>query len=168
MGQVGSDRRTEQHLLLARALREGNAVRLRLHGCSMVPALWPGEEVSLQRVDPAAIAVGDLLLYAQEERWFVHRVGALRRDGARVFLSTCGDALQQPDGEISGEEVLGCVTAVWRDGEWQGPPRRLPLALRVVGWMVRRSHLGLQIALWWKARTGQRSGALEPAVMEVR
>jgi hypothetical protein len=168
MGQVGSDRRTEQHLLLARALREGNAVRLRLNGCSMVPAVWPGEEVSLRRVDPAAIAVGDLLLHAHEERWFVHRVCALRREEATVFLGTRGDALQQNDGEISGEEVLGRVTAVWRGGEWQGPPRRLPLALRIVGWMVRRSHLGLQIALWWKARAGREIGALEPAMMEVR
>ena len=49
-------------------------VRLRVFGTSMTPAILPGDLVSIRHVDLDEISAGEVVLFLQNGRLFVHRV----------------------------------------------------------------------------------------------
>jgi hypothetical protein len=78
----------------------------------MRPFLRHGDVVSVVRVDPAHLAVGDVVCYEREPgRLTLHRV--VGRDPAH--LVTKGDALDWVE-SVAADRILGKVTAVERGG----------------------------------------------------
>ena len=63
----------------------------------MLPAIWPGDVLTVAPATAATLAPGQIALTLRDGRWFVHRVIERRaRDGA-VALVTRGDALDHAD-----------------------------------------------------------------------
>jgi len=94
-------------------LRASGSARLRLQGTSMLPAICPGDEVEIESCGSSECESGDVVAFCRDGRLFIHRV--VESENGRLL--TQGDALTVPDAPITGDEFLGKVTAVWRDGE---------------------------------------------------
>ena len=93
-------------------LRRFGTARLKVQGTSMLPAIYPGDEVLIQSCGCNECTVNDVVAFRREGRLFIHRVVECHND--RVV--TQGDTHVVADGPVTSDEFLGKVTAVQRDG----------------------------------------------------
>ena len=63
--------------LVADALRGRGHLRMRVHGESMLPSLWPGDVVEIEGCSPADVRPGEIVLALREDRLFLHRLVTL-------------------------------------------------------------------------------------------
>jgi hypothetical protein len=101
-------------------VRSNGEVRLRGLGTSMAPAMLPGDLVSIRRARLHEISLGEVVLFAQNGRLFVHRVVGRNEVSAAVNpekprLITRGDRLHHDDPPVSSRELLGRVVSIERD-----------------------------------------------------
>ena len=106
--------------LVEEVVRSFGKVRLRVLGTSMAPAVLPGDLVSVRRVDLDEISAGEMVLFLQNGRLFVHRVvsrNVLSATGntEELCLITRGDRLRHDDPPVSSKELLGRVVSIERD-----------------------------------------------------
>ncbi len=129
--------------LTGEIVRTFGEVRLRVFGTSMVPAILPGDLISVQRAGVPEISIGEIVLYSRDGRLFAHRVvGTARLSGSgglhasleafsvkvparpaggeptpvQARLITRGDRLRYDDPAVSSAELVGRVTCVERRG----------------------------------------------------
>lgn len=95
-----SDAEAVRHLLAARG-----SLTMRPTGTSMLPAIFPGDRVTLTR--PRSLKVGDIVLVDGPR---LHRVVAI--DPERGTVTTRGDASSTDDPPVPVERVVGVVLAV--------------------------------------------------------
>jgi signal peptidase len=134
--------------IVAEALLRGHQVKLRLAGSSMLPALWPGDELLVRGFAGESPARGELVLFVRDGWLCTHRlVGYSNLDGA-VGLLTRGDAASLPDPPLIESALLGRAVAVIRDGceipIGSSEPTR---PHRLFSFTIRRSDLFRRIAL---------------------
>jgi signal peptidase I len=110
--------------LIAEALRTGHEVSFRVRGSSMLPSIWPGDEVAARALDAALPATGEIVVFVREGRLFAHRVVGSSECGGKIQLLTRGDALAACDRPVDQSEVLGAVVKIARDG------RQIPMVSR--------------------------------------
>ena len=89
-------------------------VCLRVSGTSMVPAIRPGDLVSVERASAAEIAPGEIVVFAREGRLIVHRVVAKTGSLGDGYLVTRGDRTRRNDALVSSAELVGRVTEIAR------------------------------------------------------
>jgi signal peptidase I len=94
-------------------------LRLRVFGTSMAPTILPGDVVTVRRAAPSEISAGEIVLFLQKGRLFVHRV--LGRAGSaavdrpeQACLITRGDRLGHDDPPVSPDQFMGRVVCVER------------------------------------------------------
>jgi hypothetical protein len=87
-------------------------VRLKVTGSSMLPAIWPGDEITVVRTEYVALQPGQILLYHRNNGLTAHRIRQIERD----YLITCGDSLLYPDAPVRPGEVVGRVVSILRNG----------------------------------------------------
>src|SRR5215469_1498253 len=112
--------------LAAEVLRSSGTLRLRVTGWSMLPTVWPGDTLLIERVDPKAVPEGDIVLFGRDRRLFAHRV--LKNE--RSVLVTRGDSMRTPDSPVDETEFLGRVSSIVRNGKWIKPRRTLRVQKR--------------------------------------
>lgn len=94
----------ERSGLVADTLRLGGRVRLRVHGESMLPALWPGDVVEIANCLPGEVQSGEIVLALRDGRIFLHRlVGPCTQSGFKLR----GDSMPGPDPWFNPESLLG-------------------------------------------------------------
>lgn len=137
--------RTGVALVADAVLRFGRA-RIRVTGASMLPSLWPGDNLTIERADPAQARIGEVVAYLREDRLFVHRVS----EHVAGHLVTRGDALRSPDPPVAYGNVIGRVVLVERGGRpvVPGEPR---LQARLASAVVSRSTLATRLLLRGRA-----------------
>jgi signal peptidase I len=106
--------------LAEEVVRTFGAVRLRVFGTSMAPAILPGDLVSIERATLHEISPGDVVLFHQRGRFFVHRVVDRKEAAVAVTsdegcLITRGDRLRQDDPPVNPSELLGRVVSLERN-----------------------------------------------------
>jgi len=105
---VGSIWSAERSALLADVLRRGGrlgqVVRLRVHGESMLPALWPGDVVEIASCSLEDVRPGEIVLALRDGRLFLHRFVA--RCTPDTFLLR-GDSMPGSDPLLPSEALLG-------------------------------------------------------------
>jgi hypothetical protein len=96
----------ERSALLADALRGGGnvLVRLRVHGESMLPTLWPGDVVEIASCSLEDVWPGDIVLARREGRLFLHRLVAPCAPNGFLLR---GDSMPGPDPLFPPEALLG-------------------------------------------------------------
>jgi len=129
-------------------LLRGQTFRLRVAGRSMSPALWNGDQITVEPASPASLQVGDVILFHQCGQLICHRVVAIQDSRAGPRLITKGDAetgcreVTQPD------QVLGRVVAVTRRWPWSHRGRWVSTLARWVDrgseWIAELIARGLQ------------------------
>jgi len=99
--------------LAAQVLRGGASVRLRVWGTSMLPAIWPGDLVSIESAAPDSLVPGDLVLILQEGRFLLHRlIGRTQDEDEQPRWITRGDSMPQNDPPAATPELVGRVSRI--------------------------------------------------------
>ncbi|MGB9403947.1 MAG: S24/S26 family peptidase [Candidatus Acidiferrales bacterium] len=141
--------------LAGKVLRECGTLRLRVNGASMMPSVWPGDTLLVQRENFEAISTGDVVLFEREGRLVAHRVIAMAGDSENRRWKTQGDGMPTADAPVSVSEMLGKVAWIERDGRCLEPRAVVTLRERLIANLVRRSG--------WAARILARGHALRRA-----
>src|SRR5258708_30797580 len=103
--------------LASEVLRSFGSFRFTATGWSMLPALWTGDTLIVERVHPDQFQVGDIALVGREGRLCAHRVVCLPENTGNRFWITQGDAIPSPAPPVLEAELLGRVTQLIRSGE---------------------------------------------------
>jgi hypothetical protein len=97
--------------LAADTLRAGIEIKFRAVGTSMIPAIWPGDVLTVHPASSALPKVGAIALALAQGRLQAHRVIEHRGTAGARTIRTRGDALLVCDPEAPVAEVLGTVVA---------------------------------------------------------
>ncbi len=107
--------------LLADALRQFGAVRLRANGGSMSPAILPRDILVVTTCSVHDLRPRDVVLFARDGRLFAHRVRGILGPSGRQVLVTRGDAAWRNDPPVAASALLGLVVAVGRRDAFRAP-----------------------------------------------
>jgi len=121
-------------------LRSFGELRFVARGVSMLPAIFPGDQLVVRRERIEDARTGDVVLFRREGRLFAHRVVA----GLCGTLITRGDALEQSDAPITEEEWLGRVSKVIRNEKSLEFGVDCSISATFLRWAVRRSDLAMK------------------------
>jgi len=98
----------EGSALVADALRRSGrlrqGVRLRVHGESMLPAVWPGDVVEIASCSLEDVRPGEIVLALRDGRLFLHRFVALCAPNGFLLR---GDSMPGSDPQFPPEALLG-------------------------------------------------------------
>jgi signal peptidase I len=125
--------------MAAQVLRTFGTLRLEVTGLSMLPSVWPGDTLFLERREMGEIAAGDIILFTRRDKLVAHRVLRKTGGGDETYAITRGDGLLSTDDPVSPAELLGRVRSVSRAGEYVSPDADSGFLMRVASEMVRRS-----------------------------
>lgn len=129
--------------LAAEILRESGNLRLRATGSSMLPSIWPGDVLIIQKREIEQVAPGETVVFFPNGRMTAHRV--VSHHGS--FLVTQGDSVPQADAAVTAENLSGVVVCIERGGKMFAPARRPGLLARCTAAMLRRSDLAVRVWL---------------------
>jgi Peptidase S24-like len=113
--------------LARETLRDHGTIRLKAWGTSMIPSVWPGDLLTIQSAAHDEVVPGDIVLVMRDNRFFVHRLVATRRDGDCFSWITRGDAMPQNDPPSARSELLGRVVGISRTNRNFVTSRRVSL-----------------------------------------
>lgn len=133
--------------LASEILSSGRAVTIRALGSSMVPAIWPGDLLTIESTAPEEVSTGDIILFLQKRRFYVHRVVSVHTCAAARRWTTRGDALLQDDPCVFESELLGRVRAVRGLRAEVEPGRHVSQPARVISYLIARSSRFHNLAL---------------------
>jgi len=133
--------------LAAEVLRSSGALRLQVTGRSMLPTIWPGDTLIIERIQRAAVSDGEIVLFGRDRRLFVHRLISRRSTPATAGILTRGDAMSSPDPPLRESDLLGKVSFILRKDKRIRPRKSLRLPQRAVAAMIQRSDLVARIVL---------------------
>jgi signal peptidase I len=151
--------------LVSGVARIHGKVHLKVAGASMVPALWPGDLVTVRSCDSSELQPGTIVVFRQNERLVVHRLVRWvdSTHGGDGCLVARGDARPRCDQPVKASEVIGCVESAVRNGRQVNLEQSI--GQRVLASVLRRSQGCTEIYLRLASRM-RRFGAgvavLEP------
>ena len=131
--------------LAAEVLRSSGRLRLRATGASMLPAVWPGDVLSVCRRSATQALPGDIILFARQGRLFAHPVVERTIHQGAAYWITRGDRLDHHDPQVSSRELLGRITSIQRGHRRIVP--RLSFWGRIASWILRRSEFCTRLLL---------------------
>jgi signal peptidase len=140
-----------KHNLAVEILRKTGSLRLTAFGNSMLPALFPGDILTIEAASLAEIQTGDVVLFARRGRFFIHRNLRPLQRGSETLLLTRGDAMPHPDEPVTANELLGRVVTFER-GPRPATVPRCSLLRRFAGLLLAYSSRLRSLALRWHAR----------------
>jgi len=131
--------RTLKCELAGEVLRSFGTLRFAATGWSMLPSVWPGETLVVERVEPDQVRIGDVVVVGREGRLCAHRVIGTEGDPENPQWITQGDGLPSPDCPVAGDELLGRVAYLIRAGKMIAVPAELGVVDNVIARVVRHS-----------------------------
>lgn len=146
--------------LAVEVVRTFGSLRLRVTGTSMMPAIQPGDLLSIDRVNLRDTSPGEIVLFTRAGRLFAHRIvdrsgGVSEPYTSEPYIVTRGDRLLDNDPPVFQSELLGRVTSIEgarsqvRSRPWlDGPNRALGRLLRSSD---RATVLFLHVTALWRA-----------------
>lgn len=111
MGLELQQRSTLGGELVAEMADRFGEVRLKVTGASMIPAVWPGDILTVRRCDISEMHPGQIVLYRREEKLVAHRITCVRGD----LLTTQGDSLPHEDPPIRESNIVGLAVLLVRN-----------------------------------------------------
>jgi hypothetical protein len=105
----------------------------------MLPSVWPGDTLVVQRVSSEQVRVGEVVLVEREGKLRAHRLIGKDGDAENPQWITQGDALPAPDRPVAKDELLGKVSYLIRAGRLIPVPAELSAVERVTAKVVSRS-----------------------------
>lgn len=127
--------------LIADVVRSFGEARLRVTGSSMVPAVWPGDILTVRHRDTAELRPGHIVLYRRQGQLVAHRITCICHNS----LTTRGDSLPFDDPSISESEIVGQVVSVVHNGHLT--PVGQSLQHRAASFILQRSSFCTRMVL---------------------
>jgi len=121
--------------LASEVLQTFGELRFAATGWSMLPTIWPGDTLVVERVSPDQVKVGEVVLVGRDRRLCAHRVVSR----VEQHFVTQGDGMSAADRPVSENELLGRVAFLIRAGRVIVLPAELRGGAKVVAEVVRRS-----------------------------
>jgi signal peptidase len=139
--------------LAAEVARTFGSLRLRVTGTSMMPAVQPGDVLSVGRVNLLEASPGEIVLFARGERLFAHRIVDRGGGSDHPYLVTRGDRVLDHDPPVFQSELLGRVISIERGRSRVRPRPWLDSPNRLLGRLLRSSDRATDLfvrltALW--------------------
>jgi signal peptidase len=134
--------------LVADVVRSKGIASLGVTGSSMLPAIRPGDVLTIKRHKQEELQPGEVVLFRRNGRLTAHRILSSSIDG----LLTQGDSLPAMDQPVPAGEVVGLVVKIERNGRTLSPRRSFGQTCAAA--MMRRSE-------WCKRIYLRLSGKLE-------
>jgi signal peptidase I len=159
-----SSRNLCKHNLAVEVLRTTGTLRLTAFGYSMLPALWPGEVLTVKAKSLDQIQRGDVVLFAREGRFFIHRNLGPTKTHCELRLLTRGDAMPHPDEPVTADELLGKIEGVERGARQMAVPA-CTVVRRCVGLLLAYSCRARSLALRWRAWRSPTAQTIQPDVV---
>jgi hypothetical protein len=137
--------------LACEVLRSFGSLRFSATGWSMLPTIWPGDTLVVERVAQSRnkdnnkdnnkdqVRVGDVVLVGRAGRLCAHRIVSTTRGPENSQWITQGDGMAAPDSPVTGNELLGRVAYLIRAGKLMAVPATLTVVERLLARVVRRS-----------------------------
>jgi Peptidase S24-like len=135
--------------LAADMLRWFGEFRFIAWGSSMVPSIFPGDTLIVQRETPEGARPGDIVLFVRRARFYAHRLVDKAEEGGPIRLIARGDALRGNDPPFVENEMLGRVGAVVRGRKRIELDRHPATGERLLRWIVQHSSGALKWLLRW-------------------
>jgi signal peptidase I len=157
MSQMGDNANALGCELAGEIVRTFGRVRVRVTGMSMIPAVWPGDVLVVERRTAEKIERGEIAVAEHDGRLVAHRVVAGVSNAATAMrptflasspatgLITRGDAQLFPDRSLRSEELLGTVVSIERGAGARRPRRNLGIGARMLAAMARRSSTAARV-----------------------
>jgi len=149
--KVMADTATTRCELAGDILRSCGVLRFAATGCSMLPSVWSGDTLVVERVHADQIQIGDIALIGRGGRLCAHRVVRLPGDAGNRYWITQGDAMPRADLPVFEQELLGRVIKVIRSGKCV-PCSNLNRTNLLLGFIIRRSVFAERLFVYWASR----------------
>jgi signal peptidase I len=142
--RIAGERRADDTLRIADALKRRGRISLRVHGTSMLPWVRPKDIALIRQISIENVRCGDVVLFRRENHLLVHRIVEKRGSLNASQLFSKGDAHPTSDGVVQKQELLGRVMRIYRGGRRidLDAPRQLALGLFI-------SQLSLHSRFWY-------------------
>ncbi len=142
--------------LVAETVRATGSAQLKVFGLSMLPAIWPGDVLTVNKLSPSLLERDQIVLYRGNGNLKAHRVVQVNHG----YFLTRGDCVPSLDPPVPFNAIVGQVVAVCRNGRaiklqpstWQ----------RTAAWFLRHSNLGVRFLLHFRAVTQHLAKNFEP------
>lgn len=128
-------------------LRSFGTLRLRVTGWSMLPAVWPGDTLIVERIPSNAVSEGDIVLFGRDRRLFAHRVVTRLNHRQPAEILARGDANPAPDPPVPERDLLGRVSFIVRNGKSIKPSKTLPVSDRALAALAQRSDFAARLVV---------------------
>ncbi len=136
--------------MAAEVLQSSGVLRLGVTGSSMLPALWPGDIVTLVRM-AGEPRVGEIILFQRDGQFVIHRIIRVALAAGQTQITTRGDCMSDEDSAIPALEVLGRAVRVRRGSREFSLATKLSLLQKGFGWCLSRFDFLSSLALRWHA-----------------
>jgi len=133
------------HQLAEEVLRHSGKLVLPASGRSMVPAIWPGDNLVVEPASSSSVAPGDIVLFSNAYRFVAHRVVEKKDDASTGRVLTRGDAMGTEDAPIKSGEILGKVSFIVRNGRCFKPEKSPRRSERALATLLRRSETAARV-----------------------
>ncbi len=134
--------------LATEVLQTSGKLTLQVTGWSMLPTIFPGDTLIVERCSAASTREGDIVLVSRDGRIFVHRLLEKTCESERSSsIRTRGDSMPTIDPPVKEQQLLGRVAAIERNGKRITPTRSLHGLHRVVAAVVRRSDFAGRVVI---------------------
>ena len=119
--------------LWGEVLDKGYNFRFKAFGVSMLPLIRAGDILTIKPVEYVDLSIGDIILYENNSKPFVHRIIKIKRLENSFIFITKGDFLRRTDQSIKSKQILGKLSYLERNGN-----RRYfnTLFMRIVGYII--------------------------------
>jgi hypothetical protein len=124
--------------LAGEVLRSFGRLRMGVTGWSMMPTLWPGDTLLIEKVGYNEVGRGDLVLFARHRRLFVHRLIGKTGSGTDGVIFTQGDSMPYEDEAVKSSELVGRVSWILRRGKGHQPRTKLRFVELMLSGLLRR------------------------------
>jgi len=109
--------------LITDLLQDGYSVNFSAPGHSMYPTIMANENILVTPIDPAAVRMGDIILYRTNGSLIAHRVTLINKmnnDAIHTYPDWSfilkGDASATYDEPVKDEQIIGKVISIERNG----------------------------------------------------
>ncbi len=120
--------------LVAEVVRGVGSASLKVTGLSMLPAIWPGDVLTVRSLSSEQLHPGQILLYRRYGKLTAHRIIHVAGD----HLVTRGDCIPAFDPPVQASEIVGRVVGISRNG--RAIKLQPSLWQRAAAWLLRRSE----------------------------
>lgn len=154
--------------LAGEVLRSFGKLQFAATGWSMLPSMWPGDTLVVERPSRDQIHIGDVVLVGRDGRLCAHRVVSEPGDSENPLWVTQGDAMAAPDRPVNESELLGRVSYLIRAGRLIAVRTERSMVERLTAKIVRRSVPAARalVYLHRMMQTGERSAPEKLAAEE--